>query len=73
LPGDRRDTQTYGESNDLISLLTNIKEGYTDRQQGDLISLLLFFRDKEIISKNGITRVSFAIERAVSSGNISDL
>jgi hypothetical protein len=45
----------YGEhtnaqaASDLISLLTKLGGGgaYTDRQQGNLISLLLFFKNKE--------------------------
>jgi hypothetical protein len=45
--------ETHRQQGDIISLLTKIRERYTDRhrrihrQQGDLISVLLFFQNKE--------------------------
>jgi hypothetical protein len=49
------DTQTQRQQGDLITLLIKIRgaiqtntEGYTNWQQSDLISLLLFFQNKEI-------------------------
>jgi hypothetical protein len=35
--------RTYRELGALINLLAKVRQGNTDRQQGDIISLLLFF------------------------------
>jgi hypothetical protein len=36
------DIKTHREKDDFISLITKIKRGCTERQQGNLISLFLF-------------------------------
>lgn len=43
----KRKIMGYRQQGDLVRRLTKIKEWYTDRQQNDFISLLLFFENKK--------------------------